>query len=114
MKYLVVYPNYDRQTEEKEIFADAGSAAEYIQGILRAGTVKDEQVGLYEIKPVAYEIERIPVVKIGAETEELAVNAANIVPEITTEEEVAEEQAKEAETLGENAESDVEVFTFES
>lgn len=110
MNYLVVYPNYDRQTEEKELFADTDTAADYIEGILRAGTVKDDQVSVYEIKPIDYQIERVPVVKIGGDITQPVTDAMTIAPEITTAEDIAANDSYGHE----DSEAKVEVFTFET
>lgn len=120
MSYLVVYTNQETGTEERQIFNDAGGAAEHIQSKLRSGVVHEDQINLYSLHTVEYRIERVPVVSIAEDVEPQENNSPTyesspMVPEITTEEELEEEeQALRADHEEERENDSVEVFTFDS
>lgn len=122
MRYLVVYPSQTEQAEENNILEDAGQAKEYIEGILQSGNVSEDQISIYEIKQVNFQVARVPVVRITDEVELPKMDIADIPDIITTEEDVAAEQGAVSDSTGANqfvdendSEKDnIEVFTFEN
>lgn len=122
MRYLVVYPSQTEQAEENNILEDAGQAKEYIEGILQSGNVSEDQISIYEIKQVNFQVARVPVVRITDEVELPKMDIADIPDIITTEEDVAAEQGAVSDSTEANqfvdendSEKDnVEVFTFEN
>lgn len=72
MKYLVVYTGLNGQGEEKEVFGSPQMATSYIEDKLRSG-VQAADIEVYALQPAQYQVEHVPVVKLGDADEAEAV-----------------------------------------
>lgn len=69
MRYLILYPGVGEK-EEMELFGSAQMASSFIEEKLRYGNLKTEEIKLFELNEISFEVEHVPVVNIGQEKEE--------------------------------------------
>ena len=83
VKYLVVHPSQTGAAEASKFLDSIGEAKEYIEGILQASEKSEDQISIYELKTVNFQVTRVPVVKIVDEA--VAVKEVTDLPKMDIE-----------------------------